>query len=74
MLPALPGSTAGVGETRREPLHALYMHDNCVARFYFRAMRMRTQCKRLFFNQSTRYIPFEHMYRFNLLEVPYTTN
>ena len=26
----------------------------------------------LFFNQ--RYIPFEHMYRFNLLEVPYTTS
>ena len=25
-----------------------------------------------FFNK--RYIPFEHMYRFNLLEVPYTTN
>ena len=25
-----------------------------------------------FFNQ--RYIPLEHMYRFNLLEVPYTTN
>ena len=25
-----------------------------------------------FFNQ--RYIPFEHLYRFDLLEVPYTTN